>query len=187
MTLSDIMTLAMRQLDVPPEDISEYDAVFRRYANMGYQIAVRQYARPRESFELETDGEGCADIGVLPAARIVEVKSAQGRPVRFCLCADGKTIRTGEKGAKVLLLCEVERAELTRDLDEPKLPEYAHAALADYVCYRHLSGGNPLKQSRAEAYRQSFYQQMQLLRPQGAGSVTGMRGLYEVTDARYRR
>ena len=76
---------------------------------------------------------------------------------------------------------------LENGLDEPLLPEYAQPALADYICYRHLSSGNLAKQSRAEFFRQSFYQQMRTINPQGAGSVTRMQNLYAVTDARYGR
>ena len=67
------------------------------------------------------------------------------------------------------------------------LPAYAHAALSDYICYRHLSSGNLAKQSRAQFYQNSFYQEMNRIRPQGMGSVTRMRNLYEATDVRYRR
>lgn len=187
MTLANIMKLALRQLDEAAEDISEYDELFRSYANMGYMIALRQFVKPREILRLTTDAQGRADISALPAMRVVEVRDAQGRPVRFALCADGRAIETGEKDAALLALCEVEEAALREDTDEPKLPEYAHPALADYICYRHLSSGNLAKQSRAEFFRQSFYQQMRALTPQGAGSVTRLRNLYAVTDARYRR
>lgn len=187
MTLANIMKLALRQLDEAAEDISEYDELFRSYANMGYMIALRQFLKPREILRLTTDAQGNADISALPAMRVVEVRDAQGNPVRFSLRADGEAIETGEKNAALLALCEVEETALREDTDEPKLPEYAHPALADYICYRHLSSGNLAKQSRAEFFRQSFYQQMRALTPQGAGSVTRMQNLYAVTDVRYRR
>lgn len=187
MTLASIMKLALRQLDEAAEDIAEYDELFRSYANMGYMIALRLFLRPRETFELATDAQGRADISALPIARVVEVKNAQGKPVRFFLSADGEALETGEQTATVCALCEVEWAALERDTDEPRLPEYAHPALADYICYRHLSSGSLAKQSRAEFFRQSFYQQMRTLRAQGTGSVTQLRNLYAVTDVRYRR
>ncbi|MGN0774448.1 MAG: hypothetical protein ACI4MP_11750 [Candidatus Ventricola sp.] len=187
MTLASIMKLALRQLDEAAEDIAEYDELFRSYANMGYMIALRLFLKPRETFELTTDAQGSADISALPILRVVEARNAQGLPVRFFLSADGKAMETGEKNAVIRALCEVEWPPLEGDSDEPRLPEYAHPALADYICYRHLSSGNLAKQSRAEFFRQNFYQQMRTLNPQGAGSVTRMRNLYAVTDARYRR
>lgn len=187
MTLASIMKLALRQLDEAAEDIAEYDELFRSYANMGYMIALRLFLKPRETFELTTDEEGRADITALPIMRVVEVLDAQGRPVRFSLSADGTALKTGEKEAGIRALCEVEWAALEEDTDEPRLPSYAHPALADYICYRHLSSGSLAKQSRAEFFRQSFYQQMRTLTQQGAGSVTRLRNLYAVTDARYRR
>ena len=43
MTLSQIIAQALRQLDEDAEDVSEYEERFRVYANMGYDIAVREY------------------------------------------------------------------------------------------------------------------------------------------------
>ena len=88
-------------------------------------------------------------------------------------------------GQTLRAVCEVAFYPLEDGKDEPQLPEYAHAALADYICYRHLSSGNLAKQSRAQFYQTSFYQTMQRIRPEGMGSVTRFRNLYEVTDARY--
>ena len=39
MTLAQIMTLALRQLDEDIQDLSEYEDVFRVYANIGHDIA----------------------------------------------------------------------------------------------------------------------------------------------------
>ena len=47
MTLSQIIAQALRQLDEDAEDVSEYEERFRVYANMGYDIAVREYLKPR--------------------------------------------------------------------------------------------------------------------------------------------
>lgn len=187
MTLAGIMRLALRQLDEPQEDIAEYEELFRCYANMGYMIAVRMFYRPRETFVLTTDEKGNAPMGAFPIRRVVEVKNAQGKAVWFNIAADGMAIETGEKETQLAVLCEVEQEELRKETDEPQLPEYAHAALADYICYRHLSSGSLNKQSRAEFFRQSFYQQMRALAYQGEGSVRKMKNLYAVTDARYRR
>ena len=186
MTLAGIMKLALRQLDETPEDIAEYDELFTSYANMGYMIAIRQYYKPRETFVLMTDETGRADIGALPIRRVIGMKEEQGRTVRFILAADGMTIETGEKEKMLHALCEVDREPLQNVTDEPILPEYAHAALDDYICYRHLSSGSLSKQSRAEFFRDSFYRQMHALTQQGEGSVTRMKNLYAVTDARYR-
>lgn len=187
MTLANIMKLALGQLDEAPEDIAEYEELFRSYANMGYMIAIRLFYKPRETFVLMTDGKGSAAFGALPIRRVVGVKNAQGEAVYFQLAADGLTIETTEKEKKLYALCEVEREALQKATDEPQLPDFAHAALADYICYRHLSSGNLGKQSRAECFRESFYQQMRALGYEGQGSVTRTKNLYAVTDARYRR
>ncbi|MBQ8620313.1 MAG: hypothetical protein IJ418_22775 [Clostridia bacterium] len=181
------MKLALRQLDEAAEDIAEYEELFRSYANMGYMIAIRLFYRPRETFALTTDEKGRAEIRALPIRRVIRVQNEQGREIGFELAADGAALETGEREKEISVLCEVEREALMQATDEPQLPQYAHAALADYICYRHLSSGNLSKQSRAEFFRQSFYQQMRALNYEGEGSVTRMKNLYTVTDGRYRR
>lgn len=186
MTLAGLMKLALRQLDELPEDISEYDELFRSYANMGYMIAMRLYVKPRETFCVKTGEDGRADISAMPIARVIEARDETGKSIWFDVEADGQTIITRADGQKLSLLCETEPAPLECDTDEPRLPEYAHPAIADYICYRHLSSGSLAKQSRAQFFYQSFYQQMRALRPQGADSVTRMKNLYSVTQAEYR-
>lgn len=176
------MKLALRQLDEAAEDMSEYDELFRSYANMGYMIALRLFLKPREVMELRTDSAGCADLAGLFIARVVEVWDEEGRRVRFVMGGDGHTLHTGACAQRVRVLCEIECPPLESGLDEPMLPEYAQPALADYICYRHLSSGNLAKQSRAEFFRQSFYQQMRAMTPQGAGSVTRLKNLYLATN-----
>ena len=184
MTLAGIMKLAMRQLDEAIEDIAEYDELFRSYANMGYMIAVRQFLRPRETFMLTTDEDGCARIDAHPIRRVVQVKNMHGEEIGFAISADGRRIETDGWDPVLSVLGEVDRKPMEKDTDEPMLPEYAHAALADYICYRHLSSGSLSKQSRAEFFRQSFYQQMHAIAREGEGSVTRMKNLYAATDAR---
>ena len=179
MTLSGLIELALRQLDEQPEDVSEYDGLFRCYANMGYMIAQRLFLRPRETFAATTDGR--ADVRALPIVRVIDVQDTQGRALPFAVSADGAHVQTGAVNAPVALLCEVELPLMERDTDEPRLPACAQPALADYICYRHLSSGSLAKQSRAQFFYQSFIQQMRALRPQGAGSVTRMQHLYETT------
>lgn len=50
MTLSQLIAHALRQLDEDAEDVSEYEESFKVYANMGYDIAVREYLKPRRIF-----------------------------------------------------------------------------------------------------------------------------------------
>lgn len=187
MTLAGLMKLALRQLDELPEDISEYDELFRSYANMGYMIALRLFLKPREVFCVRTCEDGHADIRFLPIARVIEAKDEQGRNVWFDMAADGHAVITHVNKGTLHLLCEAEYPPLESETDEPRLPEYAHPAIADYICYRHLSSGSLAKQSRAQFFYQSFYQQMRALRPQGADSVTRMKNLYSATEAAYRK
>jgi len=112
---------------------------------------------------------------------VVEVRDREGRSVRFVMDGDGRTLHTGACAQTVTLIAEIECPPLENGLDEPMLPEYAQPALADYICYRHLSSGSLAKQSRAEFFKSSFYEQMRAIRPMADGSVKEMRNLYAAT------
>lgn len=188
MTLAQIMKLALRQLDEDPQDISEHDELLRTYANAGYQIAVNEYLKPREWLDWTTDEKGVARFSPREVARVVEVRleeNGMNREIGFQLTADGGAIRTGVSMREVRALCEMHRPDMEKDTDEPRLPESVHAALADYVCYRHLMNGNLAKQNRAKAYLQSFFAALRAMKPDGYGSVTRIKGLYEATNVRY--
>lgn len=185
MTLVQIMRLALRQLDEDVADLAEYRDLFVAYANQGYQIALTQYVKPRETMALATDDHGDVSLDGLDILRVVAVRDEDGREVMCTMDADGMTMHTPRKDSTLYAVCEVRRRELEQDADEPQLPLEAHAALADYICYRHLSSGNLAKQSRAQHYRNEFYAQMQRLSPRPSGGVTGYKNFYTVTDSRW--
>lgn len=186
MRLAEIMQLALRQLDEDPADISEYDDLFRRYADEGYQIVMRDHYKPRETMQIATDKDGKADIDGMEIIRVVSLKTQDGRDVWYNLSVDGRAIYTREKEKELSAVVEKECDMLLKNEDVPAFPEWAHSALADYICYRHLSAGNMAKQQRAQFYLNQFYQTVRRIRPQGMGSVTRFRNLYTVTDVRYR-
>jgi len=120
MTLSQIMTLALRQLDEDAQDISEYDGAFKAYANIGYEIAVREYVKPREHLQLRTDEQGEAGIEDGQVVRVIDAKDARsGRPVAFALTQDGRKIATGEKNARLDVLCQVRYPQMTEETGNP--------------------------------------------------------------------
>lgn len=187
MTLAQIYRLALRQLDEDPADIEDFRDLFAVYANQGYQIAVEQYVKPKETIPLNTDDKGDVYMDGMGIVRLVSVRDEAGRDVYTELSEDGTTLHTGRPNASLVAVCVVSYPELENDTDEPNIPKASHAALADYICYKYLSTGNMAKQSRAQHYRSEFYTQMQRIRPQGSGSVTGFKNLYAVTDARWTR
>ena len=186
MTLAQIMTLALRQLDEDLPDIAQYADLFRVYANEGYQIAVRTYLKPKATTTLHTDSEGSAYIGGMRLGRIVQIFDMESRPVWFALSLDGEAVSTLLHGADLTVIHEPPAPMLETDQDIPQLPDDVHHALADSICYRHLANGNMAKQSRAQHYLAAFHQAMRSVTPQGAGSVTRMKNLYEATDIRRR-
>ena len=157
---------------------------------MGYDIAVREYLKPRREMCLDIDGNGRAPVVGVIVNRVIRMTDEDGRDVAFDLAGGRKKPYRMAGRPERKDAAGVMRGQLPADggrEDEPLLPVYAHAALSDYICYRHLSSGNLAKQSRAQFYQNSFYQEMNRIRPQGMGSVTRMRNLYEATDVRYRR
>lgn len=189
MTLGQIMRLALRQLDEAPEDLSEYDEQFRAYANAGYQTAVSVYLRPRGMRTLRTDGHGCAVIRGMGIRRIISLEHADrrlGGQVLFRLEESGDAIRTVFPKAELTALCEVKYPDMEKDDEEPMIPRSAHAALADYICYRYLSCGSLAKQKRAQNFYAQYLQAMQRIEPDGYRSADRERNLYAATDIRAR-
>lgn len=184
MTLAGIMRLALRQLDEDPADISEFADLFRVYANEGYRIAVSKYYRPRDVMKLRTDENGAAYIEGLDIVRVINVKGEYGQTVFFHVSSDGTRIETAARDSELTVVCEVSFPAMNAETEEPRIPEYAHQALVDYVCYRHLMNGNAAKQSRAMAYFQQFNRSMQDISPQAAGSATRFQNLYASTGFR---
>lgn len=187
MTFDQIKRMAAQQLDEDPADMAEISDLLSAYVNEGYQIALRDYARPRERFTCQTDKRGHAPLGARRILRVVTLRDCDGRDVPFELSEDGQAIETGEADRALFGVAEVAYPDMKSGGDVPRIAETAHAALCDYACWRFLSNGNLAKQSRAQHYYQRFYAAMRMLRPQGMGSVTGYRGLYTATDARFYR
>lgn len=188
MTYAQIKQLALRQLDEDPHDMSEFDDLLNVYVNEGYQTALIDYAKPREVFTLRTDKDGDADISGLNIRQIVQVlEHPHGYSAWATQDAAGNKLHTAVYRGEIRLTALVTYPDMTEENETPRLPDWAHAALADYACFRYLSNGNMAKQSKAQFYLQRFLTQMERIRPQGMGSVTTLRNLYAVTDARYVR
>ena len=97
MTLSQLIAHALRQLDENAEDVSEYEESFKVYANMGYDIAVREYLKPRRIFYTDVDEEGNAPVPGMLITRVVELRDKYGRDVGYdprtgAGCTSGGTI-----------------------------------------------------------------------------------------------
>ena len=184
MTLAEIMRLALRQLDEDPADVSEFADLFRNYANLGYKLLVSRYYKPKDTVMLRTDDKGAAYIEGMDIDYIVSLRDSYDRDVHYHISADGTQIETTQKNADLTAVCVIEFPPMREETESPRIPEYAHQALVDYICYRHLSNGNAAKQSRAMLYYQMFEQTARTIKPQGGGSVTRMRNLYTATDIR---
>ena len=184
MTLAEIMRLALRQLDEDPADISEFADLFRNYANLGYKLLVSRYYKPKDTVTLLTDDKGMACIEGMDIDYIVSLCDSRDCNIHFHISADGAWIETPRKNADLTAVCVIEFPPMREDTESPRIPEHAHQALVDYVCYRHLMNGNAAKQSRAMMYYQMFEQTARTIKPQGSGSVTRMRNLYTATDIR---
>lgn len=188
MTYAQIKQLALRQLDEDPHDMDEFGDLLGLYVNEGYQTALIDHVKPREVYTLKTDKDGKADLSGIRVRQIASVvDSKTGFNAWAEMDSTGETLHTAVRDGEIKLTALVTYPDMTGEADEPRLPSWAHTALADYACYRYLSNGNMAKQSKAQFYLQSFFGRMSQLRPQAMGSVTTMHNLYTVTDARYVR
>lgn len=183
MNVSVILKNVMLELDEDLADIADYEEKFKMYLNMGYQIILRQYYKPRETFIVHTDKQGRVDLTGFDVEQVIEMQARNGRRVQFRACSDGcGAYQTTARDEEVSVVCQVNYPALVKDEDIPNIPEHAHYALVQYVCYKHLSSGNLAKQSRAQYYRQSFYEAMSMLKPMGTGSVTTYINFYSATN-----
>ena len=125
MTLSQIIAQALRQLGEDPQDVSEYEEAFKVYANMGYDIAVREYLKPRREMCLDIDGNGRAPVVGVIVNRVIRMTDEDGRDVAFDLAGDGRSLtvwRDDLKGKTLRALCEVSFPPMEDGEDEPLLP-----------------------------------------------------------------
>lgn len=188
MTYAQIKQLALRQLDEDPHDLEEYDELFSVYINEGYKTALMDYLKPRETYVLETDKNGDADLTGLRIRYISEVTELPHGNCAFAqMDAMGDKLHTTVTRGRVRIVAVVSYPDMVDGSEEPRLPDWSHGALADYACYRYLSNGNMAKQSKAQFYLQRYLTQMERIRPMAMGSVTGLRNLYTATDIRWTR
>lgn len=184
MTLAEIMRLALRQLDEDPADISEFADMFRSYANLGYKILVSRFLKPKEIMSAKTDDKGEAYVEGMGLDHITSVIDEFGQHVWYRPSEDGTKIITRHRNTMLTITYVAEYPPMQEDTEEPRIPEYAHHALVDYICYRYLMNGNAAKQNRAMLFYQSFEQTARMIKPQGGGSVSNFRNLYAATDIR---
>lgn len=188
MTYAQIKQLALRQMDEDPHDMDEFGDLLGAYVNEGYQTALIDYLRPRETYTLNTDKDGNADLTGLKILHIAQVVALpHGYSAFGETDSTGETLHTSVPNGVVKLTALVTYPDMTDDNEEPKLPLWAHGALADYACYRYLSNGNMAKQSKAQFYMQRYLTQMERIRPVAMNSVTRLRNLYTATDVRWTR
>ena len=122
MTLSQLIAHALRQLDENAEDVSEYEESFKVYANMGYDIAVREYLKPRRTFCVDVDEKGNAPVPGLLVTRVVELRDEYGRDVGYDLAPDGRGLhiwRDDLAGKTLRAVCEVAFYPMEDGSDEP--------------------------------------------------------------------
>ena len=74
MTYAQIKQLALAQLDEDPADMAEFGEMLGLYVNEGYQIALLDHLRPRDTFIIRTNEDGEAVIEGLGIVKIVDVR-----------------------------------------------------------------------------------------------------------------
>ena len=184
MRLGQIVKRALEQAGEDAADLEEYRDQLTGYVNEGYHRMIREAYRPMRRAVLTVE-DGTISTASLRGA--IEVRSVKqdGRTIRFdYLPFERALLLSGAKdGADAAVEYTHDEDDMTDAEEEPRLPETAHGALADYGTYRFLLNGNLNKQQRAQAYLQHYMLALRAIQPFGrqGGGVKRWTGLYEAT------
>lgn len=184
MRLGQIVKRALEQAGEDAADLEEYRDQLTGYVNEGYHRMIREAYRPMRRAVLTVE-DGTVSTASLRMAVEVRRVTQNGRRLAFDYLPFDRALLV--QGAQDGRDAEVEYTHDEEDMtdaeEEPRLPEAAHGALADYGTYRFLLNGNLNKQQRAQAYLQHFMLALRAIRPFGAqgGGVKNWSGLYEAT------
>ena len=113
MTFDQIKRMAAQQLDEDPADMAEIADLLSAYVNEGYQIALRDYVRPRERFTCQTDKMGHAPMGARRILRVVELMDGEGRDGVHALTARTPGGRLVHLDGEVSAIGSFRRARIT--------------------------------------------------------------------------
>ena len=159
MTFGQIKARALELARENPEDMPLFDGLVGPYVNEGYHDLLQRALRPRACalLELQDDGENgrFADLRALP--RLIQVLRVRmdGRPIPFLL--DDMRLYPLARGDGPLRVDFVrDEDDLQHDPDTPRLPPWAHPALADFAAFRLCAAAPGERAKRADFFHARF-------------------------------
>lgn len=164
MTLNDILTAALAQLDrgQDPQTVAAFGKRLTGYANDAQNDLARAMGFCRTDTVQPT--EGIIDCADLPRNCIKVLKTVQlGREVRFARAESGRIALPYDEPAEVTYQCEPRRLSLPADVSE--LPPTAHGLIVGYVVARERMAGDPASQRGANVYLSMYEAAKAKLRP----------------------
>lgn len=186
MRLGQIIQRALIQCGEDVADLEEYRELLTGYANEGYHRILREAYRPQRRAELYAEKGGVVSIATL--RRAVEIKDVAqgGKSIPYTYRPMEKTLQIigAKEGDEIEVTYTHDEPDMSDGNDEPRIPEEAHGALADYATYRYLTNGNLVKQQRAQAFLRSYFEAMRSIRPFGVldGGLKNWKNLYSATQ-----
>lgn len=164
MTLNDILTAALAQLDRgnDPQTMERFGPGLTGYVNEAQLDIAAQIAFCRTE-SIETDG-GLVDTAGLSRQCIKVLKVCQrGREVRFARSDTGVIALPYGDAAEVTYVCAPKPLALPGDVSE--LPEYTHGLMVSYAVARERMAGDVSTQRGANIYLSMYEAAKSRLRP----------------------
>lgn len=156
----------MEQCGLDVDDREEYRKRLLLYVNDGYMRLMLDRYKPWVEEDVEVSGE-TVDWKSLSRHPVKIAQAMQNtRTLSSVLREDIRTVEIPQaEDGFVKLRYYYRPQKLEYDADEPRLPDWAHGALADWATWKMLSGGNQSKQIRAQAFRLTFEETFRRLKP----------------------
>lgn len=185
MHFGQILQRALIQCGEDVADLEEYRELLTGYVNEGYHRILREAYRPKKQQTLYIEAGGIASISVLKRAVEITHVARGGKSMPYVYHPMERALEVvgAKEGDEISVTYTHDEPDMVDGDDEPRIPETAHGALADYATYRYLINGNLVKQQRAQAFLRAYVDAMRRVQPYGGadGGMKNWNNLYRAT------
>lgn len=168
MTLEQLIQQTLENLneDTDEDTVLEYRDRIVAFINQAYFEICREKYRPEREMEITTDAQGRILNAQLPEGflRAVEIRTPNGALLRHK--RDVKGIAVFGYSGEVIMRYQYLPEEMESDEDTPIFEAGLHYCLADYATWRIMMTGSKQRQTRGEAFYNSYLLAVTKIRPQ---------------------
>ena len=168
MTLEEIIKRTLENLneDSDEDTVSEYRERIVAFANEAYLEICKNKYQPEKEEEVQIGSDGLIPASALPDGffQATELWTVNGAPLRFVTAEDGIRAHGYEGGAVLRYRYLPEELEL--DSAVPIFEAGMHYCLADYAAWRIMMTGSKQRQTRGEAFYNSYLLALTKITPQ---------------------